>query len=896
MRRSEKQPLSVSVATRIYRALLWIWPGASRDNFTAEMVQVFTDICHRTHTERGLWGVVRSTAYAVGDLCRRAPREWMARRPARSRTNPVALDPLVQDLRFALRSLRKNRGYTAVVVVTLALGVGANTAIFSIVNGVLLTPLPYPDADRIVTIAETNPGFDIPPRWASLPNYLDWREQSTAFEFMALFRGRSRALTGGDEPLYIYTAFVTADFFKVFATAPFLGRGFTPSENDPGAEPVVVLSHALWERRYGSDSTMVGKTVELDGQTRTVVGIMPPSFTAPAQWIGPDVSMDLWLPYTINRAAVERVGRSFFVAGRLRADVTLENARADMEVIAARLRDAYPGANETWVVNVIPWHQLIVGNVRTALMLIWAAVGFVLLIACANVANLSLNRMLSRRNEITVRVALGAGRGRIMRQVFTESMVLALMGGLVGLAFAVGAMRLVLAIHPGNIPLVDRVGIDLPVLGFTLAMALGSGVLFSALPAIYAARGDLRVGIGQGGNRALGDGRHAMRNTIAVTQLVLAFTLLLGAGLVGKSLTRLMSVPPGLNPEGVFTATVALPWNRVSTIEARATFVTRVLERLEAEPGVVRAAMINSLPFTDSNVFQPIWIDGEPRPVLERAEVVAFRGVSPGYFATLEIPLQQGRDFDGRDLANPQTAIVNAMMARRYWPGESAIGKGFNIFGTDVNLTVVGVASDVKHYGLAEPPKSEVYQPYTNEFLTSKSFLVRVAGDPAGFGPQMRRIIFEVDPDQPIRDMGTMHAYVGQSTASPRFNTIVLGVASLVAVVLAVVGLFGVVSYTVTERTKEIGIRMALGARQRGVVAAMVKRGAILAAIGVGGGIGVSAVTGRALEGVLFGVTPHDWVTYVMTSLGFIAVTVAASYLPARRASRVDPMIALRDL
>jgi putative ABC transport system permease protein len=725
---------------------------------------------------------------------------------------------------------------------------------------------------------------------------VDWKKQSTTFEFMSLFRGRSRARTGGDEPLYIYTAFVTAEFFDVFATAPFLGRGFTPSENEPGGDQVVVLSHALWEDRYGSDSTMVGKTVELDGQTRTVVGVMPPGFSAPAQWIGPDVSIDLWLPYTIDLAAVERVGRSFFVAGRLRADATLEQAQADMDVIGARLLDAYPNANTNWITNLIPWHHVIVGNVRTALILIWAAVGFVLLIACANVANLKLNRMLSRRSEIAVRVALGAGRGRIMRQVLTESMVLALVGGIVGLAFAVGAMKLLLAVQPGNIPLVDRVGIDLPVLGVTLAMALGSGLLFGTLPAIYAARGNLRVGVGRSGNRALGDGRHATRNAIAVAQLVLAFTLLLGAGLVGKSLTRLMSVPPGLNPDGVFTATVALPWNRVSTLEARATFVTRVLERLEAEPGVARAAMINSLPFTDSNVFQPIWIDGQPRPVQERAEVVAFRGVSPGYFATLEIPLLQGRDFDGRDLANPRTAIVNEMMARRYWPGESAVGKGFNIFGTDVNLTVVGVVSDVKHYGLAEPPKPEVYQPYTNEFLTSKSFFVRVPGDPSGLGPQMRRIILAINPDQPIRDMGTMRTYVGQSTANPRFNTIVFGVASLVAVILALVGLFGVVAYTVTERTKEIGIRMALGARQRGVVAGMVKRGAILGAVGVAGGIGVSAGTGRALEGVLFGVTAHDLSTYVVTSLGFIAVTVAASYLPARRASRVDPMVALRDL
>ncbi|MCZ6918633.1 MAG: ABC transporter permease [Gemmatimonadetes bacterium] len=914
MKHPAKQPLAVSVAVRIYRALLMAWPGRSGGNFTSEMAQVFADICRRAYAERGLPGLVQSAVYALGDLCRRAPQEWMAhvrptanndtrlphkprshRRPG-SATKPLVFDPIVHDVRFALRSLIKNPGYATAVILTLALGVGANTAIFSIVHGVLLTPLPYPNADRIVTIAETSPVIDIPPKWASVSNYLDWKEQSAAFEFMALFRGRSRALTGGDEPLYIYTAFVTAEFFDVFATEPFLGRGFTPSENEPGADQVVVLSHVLWKRRYGSDSSMVGKTIELDGQTPTVVGIMPPGFSAPARWIDPDVSMDLWLPFTIDLAATERVNRSYFVVGRLRGDATLDRAQSDLDVISAQLRDAYPGANANWITNLIPWHEVIVGNVRAPLLLIWAAVGFVLLIACANVANLKLNRMLSRRSEITIRAALGAGRGRLMRQVLTESMVLALAGGLVGSAFAVGAVKLVLAVHPGNIPLIDRVGISLPVLGVTFAMVLGTSVLFGALPALYAARSDLAAGIRNGGMRALGDGRRDTRNAIAVVQLVLAFTLLLGAGLVGKSLVRLMSVSPGLNPDQIFTATVALPWNRVSTLEARAAFVTNVLARLEAEPGVTSAAMINSLPFTGSNVFQPIWIDGHPRPAPERAEVVAFRGVSPGYFGTMEIPLLQGRDFDRRDLANPQTAVVNEMMARRYWPDESPIGKRFNIFGTDVNLTVVGVVGNVKHYGLDEPPKPEVYQPYTGEFLTTKSFLVHTAGDPAGFGPRMRQIILAIDPDQPIRDMGTMQAYVGRSTANPRFNAIMLGVASLVAVVLAAVGLFGVVSYTVTEQTREIGIRMALGAGQGGVVGAIVKRGAVLAAVGVGGGIGISALTGRALEGLLFGITAHDAATYVVVSLGFIVITVAASYLPARRASRVDPMIALREL
>jgi putative ABC transport system permease protein len=541
------------------------------------------------------------------------------------------------------------------------------------------------------------------------------------------------------------------------------------------------------------------------------------------------------------------------------------------------------------------WQDTIVGNLRSALMLMWAAVTLVLLIACANVANLKLNRMLSRRGEIAVRAALGAGRGRLMRQILTESVVLAILGGTLGLALAVGGVELILALNPGNIPMTDRIVIDARVLGVTLVTTLMTGLLFGALPAIYASRPDLANEVKQSAGRSPGAARHRTRSLVAATQLVLAFTLLIGAGLVAKSFSRLTSVSPGLNPHQVFTATVALSRSRVPTIEERAAFVTAALERLRTLPGIESVAMINSLPFTGSDATMPVSIEGEPAAAPGEQPAAAFRGISPGYFRTMEIPLLRGRDFDNRDLANPQTVLINETMARRHWPDEDPIGKRFSISWQGTPLTVVGLVGDVKHYGLDAEARPEVYQPYSTEYLTSKTFLLRTAGDPSVLGPTVERAILSVDPDQPIRDMATMEELVWRSMADPRFNTVMIGLASLVAVILAVVGLFGTVSYAVTARTQEIGVRMALGATATGVVADVLRRGAAIATAGIAGGVVVSVLSARAVESLLFGITAHDIVTYATVSVGFFAVTLVATYLPARRASRVDPMVALRQ-
>ena len=898
---NRRSSLPEVVAVGLYRILLMTLPDKSADNFARDMARAFRDACSRARRTGGAFGLARTTLFGVFDLMSRIPREWIdhlrpvARRPVRPKGKGRILDSLAQDIRYAFRSLAKSLGFSAMVIVTLALGVGANTAIYSVVNGVLLRPLPYTDPERLVLLGEENPGFDMPLGWTSVSNYMDWREQATTFEHLAMFRGRSRALTGSDQPLYVYSAMVTANFFGTFGVSPALGRGFLEEESDQGAEPVVVLSHNLWERHYEADSAIVGQAILLDGTARTIVGVMPPGFDAPARWIRAGISMDLWIPFPLFApASAGRDNRSYNVVGRLTAGVTMAEAQSDMDVISAQLRDAYPAENANWSIGIAGWQDTIVGNLRSALMFMWAAVTLVLLIACANVANLKLNRMLSRRGEMAVRAALGAGRGRLIRQILTESVVLAILGGTLGLALAVGGVELILALNPGNIPMADRIGIDAKVLTVTLVTTLVTGLLFGALPAIYASRPDLANEIKQSAGRSSDAGRHRTRSLVAATQLVLAFTLLIGAGLVAKSFLRLMSVSPGLNPSQVFTATVALSRSRVPTIEERAAFVTAALDRLRTLPGIESVAMINSLPFTGSDATMPVSIEGAPVATPGEQPGAAFRGISPGYFRTMEIPLLRGRDFDNRDLANPQTVLINETMARRHWPDEDPIGKRFSIMWQETMLTVIGLVRDVKHYGLDAQARPEVYQPYSTEYLISKTFVLRTAGDPTVLGPTVERAILSVDPDQPIRDMVTMEELVGRTMADPRFNTVMIGLASLVAVILAMVGLFGTVSYAVTARTREIGVRMALGATATGVVVDVLRRGIALAAAGIAGGVVVSVLSARAVESLLFGVAAYDIVTYAAVSVGFFAVTLVATYLPARRASRVDPMMALR--
>lgn len=900
----------VAFPVRIFRTLTALFPRDFRSDFAADMTQAFTDACHFARHRGGIGGLLYVALRGFMDLASRLPREWHdhlrpSRHPQRSeRRNTLMLETLGQNLRCAVRSLTKNPGFATIVTLTLALGIGANTAIFSVVHGVLLTPLAFSEPERVITVGEVNPTIDIGPRWVSIPSYADWKEQNRSFEHMALFRGRSRALTGGAEPEYLYSASVTSEFFDVFGVVPFLGRGFRPEETrgtpdlpwwSMSAAPVVVLSFGLWERNYPADSSVIGQSISVDGVTNTIIGIMPPGFTQPGPWVAPGVDVDLWLPFPLDAGSAERVSRSFFAVGRLKAGTSVEEARADLEVIGARLRDAYPAVNADWNVTLTPWRDIIVGEVRQALLLVWAVSGVVLLIACANVANLMLNRILSRKGEIVVRAALGAGRARLVSQILTESAVLALAGGLSGIALAIGGVELVRTLNPGNIPMVHQIGIDTTVLGAALATTLVTALLFGLFPAAIASRPDLAAEIKEGTAKSFSKGRHRVRNLMATTQLMLAFTLLVSAGLITKSFTHLTSVSPGLNPNNVFQATVALPWDRVSTVNARADFVERVLERIDGLPGVTSAAMINSLPFSGSNQYSPIWAEGQPEPEPGRGQVVAFRGISPTYFETMEIALFQGRPFTSGDVENPTTAIVNRLFAEMYWPDDDPIGKWINLLGSTVQLTVVGVVDNVKHYGLDKPPQPELYRPYSRDYLTSKTFLLRTTNDAATYGPLVKRAILQVDPDQPVRDMGTMNEMIGASVANPKFNTAMLGLASGVAVVLAVVGLFGVISYVVTERTHEIGIRIALGARPSAVIRSVLGRGAVLAGIGVGAGLALSMASARLLESFLFGISAHDPFTYGTVSAGFIAVTLLASYLPARRASKVDPIIALKQ-
>ena len=665
---------------------------------------------------------------------------------------------------------------------------------------------------------------------------------------------------------------------------------------------MVVLSYGAWQRRYGGDASVVGRQIEVDGNERTVVGIMPRLFNAPARWIKSNIAMSLWIPYPLGPDASEsgRGNRSTSVVGRLSPDVTLEEARAEMEIIHGCLRNAYPQANDAWTIQLIRWHELIVGDVRPALFLLLTTVGLLLLIACANVANLKLNRMLSREGELALRAALGAGRFRLVRQIVTESFLLAVLGTLIGSALAFGGLRLLVALSPGNIPRMNEVEIDVRVLAFTFLITVVTTLVFGMAPALTSIRGNLASKLREGLSRSLTRGRHRAQGAIAVLQLTLSVALLISATLMARSFWHLVSVPTGLNPEKVLTATVVLSWNRVDTMEKRSEFVRATLEELSGLPGVVSAAMINSLPFSGSNSFMRFLIDGQPSSDPNAIPAAAFRGVSPDYFATMAIPLLEGRDFTVFDLERPTTAIINERMAEMYWPGESVLGKRFARWSPDSSvkedewLTVIGMVGNVKHRGLDGEVLPEVFQPYTVEGLSSKTFVLKTDGEPALLAPSARQAVAAVDPEQPLRDVRPMTAYISESVANPRFNAAMMVLASAVALALAAVGLFGVVAYSATERAHEIGIRMALGAERRKVLQLILRRGVVLAGIGMVSGLVLSLVLGRALKGFLFGVTATDLTTYVTVSALFFALALLTSGLPALKASRIDPIAALR--
>jgi putative ABC transport system permease protein len=806
------------------------------------------------------------------------------------------MDTLLQDLRFAVRTLVERPGFTVVAALTIALGVGGTTAMFGVVDAVLLRPLPYPDPHRMVMLWTRTTGA--PQAAAAWPEFVDWREMNRSFADLAAWRGQSVNLTGTAEPERVVGAFVSDRFFPLLGARPALGRTFTAEETDPStARPVAVLGHGLWQRRFGSDPAILGKSLVLNGQSHTVVGVLGPEFDgndAPANgWF---MGCDAFLPisYFPNQKGLERGATEILVLGRLRPQVGLDAARTDMTLVARRLEQAYPDTHAGRGVEIVPLHEQIVGDMKPALLVLLGAVGLVLMIACANVANLLLARASQRRRELAVRAALGAGRTRLFRQLLTESALLAFLGGALGVLVGNWGIALLATVAPPGV-LPGSVALDSRVMAFALALTAATGLCFGLVPALQASRPDLEGVLkeaGRGGSDARG---HRFRDALVVAEVTLSLVLLVGAGLLLRSAVALRHADLGFRPDHLLTAEFRLPPAKYPEPRAIAAFLRQALERIRAVPGIESAALVRAVPFSGNGGSTTYQVEGQPEPAKGREPVTQLNIVSPGYFRTLGIPWLRGRDFDEHDTADvPAVAIVNDTMARQLWPGIDPVGRRLRLREAGW-VTVVGVVGDVRHSGPSEPPQPQVYTTHEQDPRIFACVVARTAGDPMAMAAPMRAALWSVDKDQPVWKVRALEELVTGSRGTARAMSLLVGVFAGVAVVLAGVGLYGVMTYAVSQRTREIGIRMALGAASGGVMRLVVGRALALTTLAIVLGAASAAALARLLGTLLFGVGPADPLTFLAAAAALATVGALAAYLPARRAARIDPMRALAE-
>ena len=800
-----------------------------------------------------------------------------------------------QDLRYAGRMQLKNPGFTLVAVIALALGIGANTAIFSVVNSVLLRPLPYKDPERLVMVWEDASKVGYPRDTPAAANFVDWRNQNTVFEGMAAIADESFNLTGTGDPERLEGRLVSANLFPLLGVDPQIGRTFTSAEDQPGSNRVVVLSYALWQRRFGGDDSIVGKPLNLNGETYTIVGVMPARFQFPTS------DDALWAPIAFTAEDAANRDRHYLqVLARMKPGTSLEQAQAEMHTIATRLAQQYPDSNTDLGAAVTSLHEHLVGDIRPALLILLGAVGLVLLIACANVANLLLARAAVRQKEIAVRVALGARRWRLIRQFLTESILLSTIGGVVGLAIAYGGLLLLRAFIPENISQAREISIDLKVLGFTLLVSTITGLIFGLAPALQAARFNQTETLKEGGrDSATGSGGKRIRGLLVMSEVAVSLVLLIGAGLLVNSFLRLRNVDPGFRADNLLTMKFVLPQPKYEEFERRNAFYTDLIRRVESLPGVKSAAVTTNLPLYRQGNSIGISIEGQPPPAPGKENIVVTRIISPKYFDTMSIPLLSGRAFTDQDMATtPRVVVISETMARRYWPGEDPIGKriGAGRIQRPEDLTqVVGVVKDVRQFELTADAKPQMYLPYRQRgFFPSEDLVVKTDVDPASMASTVRNAVWEIDKDQPVSNIRTMEEILLKSIARQRFSMLLLAIFAAVALILAAVGIYGVMSYSVAQRTHEIGIRMALGAQTGAVLKLAVSYGLKLVVAGIVIGLIAAFALTRVMSTLLFGVTATDPTTFALISLLLIGVAAIASYIPARRATKVDPIIALR--
>jgi putative ABC transport system permease protein len=811
------------------------------------------------------------------------------------------IETLLQDIRYGARVLAKHKGFTVVAVLTLALGIGANTAIFSVVNELLLRPMPFREADRIVMLWEVTPEGRHE-NTTSRANFRAWREQSKSFEGMAAFSDQRLNLTGVGDPEEISVQFATPEFFKVIGVDPILGRGMTEEDARPGTPNVVVLSYGIWQRRFGGDRRIIGKPITLNGVPFTIVGVMPQGF----QWhirkrSGTGNPAEIWtvLDMPEGGGSQER-GRFLSVVARLKPGVTLEQAQAEMKTIALRTEQDAPRYNKGYTNEVIPLREQFVGNLRPALWLLLGAVGFVLLIACANVANLLLARAAAREKEIALRAALGAHRLRIIRQLLTESLLLALLGSLVGLALAWWGIQALVAISPRDLVNLQGVGLNFTVLAWTIGVSLLTGIIFGLAPALEATRLNLNDALKEGGKGAEGQSSRSrrMRGALVVAEVALALVLLVSAGLLVKSFTQLRKINTGFNTDNVLTMVVRLPEAKYQEDAQFVNFFRQAEEHIRALPGVRSVGIVNFLPLyggLGSNT--GFTIEGEPEPPPGQGPYTNVRVADANYFGVMDIPLLRGRNFtEAEDTEQRNVVIISESFARQYFPGEEALGKRINVqmFEKPTPTEIVGIVGDVRYDSLTDKAEPTVYFPHpvlTYPFMT---LVIRTSGDPAALAPAVEREIRSIDPDQPVSDVRTMKQVMADTLGRARFNTLLLAIFAGLATLLAAIGIFGVMNYSVTLRTREIGLRMALGAEPRQVLILILKQGLVLTLIGIGIGLAGALALTRIMSSLLFGVNATDPATFTAIVLLLAFVSLIACYIPARRATRVDPLTALR--
>ncbi len=799
-------------------------------------------------------------------------------------------DRLSQDFGYAFRQLRSNPGFTVVTTLVLALGIGANAAVFSVINAVLLRPLPFPDSGQLVKIWESNPSRGEVQETISPWNFVDWQKQSSTFACMAVHEYESLGLTTSGVPERMDAAFVSSAFFHVFQEEPQLGRTFLPEDDYPGSHSVV-LSHKGWTSHFNSDPHIVGKAITLDGEPFTVVGVMPATFRFPA------LGTDLWATPAFDLKSRSRASHYLFAVGRMRPGVTIAQAQAEMSAIAHRLEQQYPGTNQGSRVTLVPLQEEMVGSFRRGLLLLWGAVTFVLLIACANVAHLSLARSLARQKEFAVRTALGAGRPRLVRQLLTESGILAAAGGLLGLAFSpVGIHLLMAAGGKGHIvPRTEGIGIDENVIAFTLAAALLTSVLFGLLPAFRSSRVDLAAAMKQSGWKTSSGGSYRLRNVLVISEVALSVMLLIGAGLLIKSLWRLEHLDPGFNPANVLGMRISVPKSQYPGSRERAVLFQHMVDRIRAIPGVEDAAATNALPFGGSRTTTSFEIDGLPAAPGESRDSDR-RVVTSSYFDVMRIRLLKGRSFAQADnrRETPRVAIINEALLRRYWRNANPIGQHLLMDGQ--RYEIVGVVGNVKHDNLAAAGTGEIYVPQYQGSTPPWTFLaIRSHTGLGSLIPAVRDALREVAPREPVYDTRSMEQRLAESVAPRQFNAIALAVFAVFALVLAAIGIYGVIAFGVERRGHEMGIRMAVGAQPGDVQRLVVGQGLWLGFVGVLIGCAAAQAISRIIAGMLYDTGTGDPMTYLAVSIVFLGIATAASYLPARRAARLDPVIVLRS-